>query len=258
MRLFKIFKPKIKFKELDYRSDQNKKTVDNNITVRRGDLFTVAYSDLGKKLFLNQRLFRKVYKIWTSGKAKYEDSQIKLTIVDVIPEYWRQEETLANMVLELKDTNKKFYIKVGNAWPMEVNGKIERLNFGRPVEEMGLLKLISDHGINVIPAHLGITIRGHNFIVYDYVPFITVADAGLKGFISGRTKRKISNLLDNITEEINLTLKKDPKKYGFSEQKLVYDLKLENTFLDPNTKRLFVFDPTAISLSKITGDLFQK
>jgi hypothetical protein len=259
MKLFKLFKRKIKFKDLEYKSNlKPKEKLDQEITIRRGPLFTVAYSNVGKKMFVDRKIFRKIYKIFKSGKSKFEDSQIKLTIIDVISEYWNQEETLANMVLELKDTNQKFYIKVGNSWPMEVNGKIERLNFGRPVEEMGMLKLISDHGVNVVPAHFGVTIRGFNFIVYDCVPFITVSDARPKGFISGRTEKKISNLLNEISKEVNFKLQKDPKKYGFKELKMISDLKPENTFFDLNSKKLFVFDPNSVAMNKMAESLFQK
>lgn len=259
MRISNIFKRKIKFKNISYRPQPNsKKRIENKITIRRGKLFTVAYSDLGKKIFVNQQIFRKVHNVWRSGRTKYEDPEIRLEIRERIPEYWKQEETAANMVLELKENKRKFFIKVGNSWPMEINGKIERLNFARPVQEMGLLKLISEKNFNVIPAHFGITMQGYNFIIYDYVPFITVADALEKGLISGRTYKKINKLLDGVTEEVNSTLKKEYRKYGFDKLNLTYDLKAGNTFIDVNTKQIYIFDPNSLSIDQMSAQMLDK
>ena len=66
MRISNIFKRKIKFKNISYRPKPNsKKRIENKITIRRGKLFTVAYSDLGKKIFVNQQKIIESYSATT-------------------------------------------------------------------------------------------------------------------------------------------------------------------------------------------------
>lgn len=223
-KIVKLFKPK----EVKYKHESN--LAKKDIIVKTGKHLNIAYSHFGKEHLLDNKLFHKVLKIFKNYKiSKYEDSQIKLNIERRFRIDPYEDETIASMILELKNTNKKFYIKVGDS----------SYSVGRTINEINALKLIREEGVNIIMPHLAMTLGKFNFIVYDYSSFPT-------GWvrISSRKRAKIDKLLQQVSINVNRKISGDNyKKYGFKKPTIIRDINSRNIFINPKTNEIFVFDP---------------
>jgi len=115
--------------------------------------------------------------------------------------------------------------------------------------ELKALQIIKDAGFNIIPAHFAYTDvhSGKSFIAYDFSNYIILDEAYNKQLILSPTVYEICNKLDAIQQKVNKYLEKHRTKYELHdgikkiEDILPYDK--FNVFVDPKTKKIYLFDP---------------